>query len=317
MTSGFQYKGVDISSLVSPGDTPVNPANTTYYKTLPNINSSVVTGVYQNTVSNFGYYIQTTPTTTMNLTEYYIPYTAQFTTGGAVSDYLIPVNFKHFNAILVGGGGGGGASGNAKGHPGNSAGGAGGGGGGMYLFYQSLLLSDYFNLNPAKTQYVAKIAVGNGGGPGNAGDSPAPGNAGGSSSITGKSTWTANGGAGGGTGTPNGDGDAAPVQPGGAGGTGGVSGNSGYPASDGTASPGGYWQNSGPPNVYLGAGYINGAWGPILPPVVYYNPSPEYGVGGNGGQPISPSNTASPHGIGINGNAGQPGYIAIYLFRGA
>jgi hypothetical protein len=295
--SGFQYDGVDMANLVSPGNSSV----AAYYNTLPNINANAVTtSVYINTVSKYGYYIKTSPTATQqDLTEYYIPYTAEFTTGaGGTWYYGAPANFKHFNAIFIGGGGGGGASGSSY-NPSNSGAGGGGGGGGMYLFYQSLEIKNYM-INGALTFTVGGAGIG-GSGPGvnatNGGDT---------TFYTPFGNLTAYGGIAGSLGDDNSSGnDNSPNAPGGPGGNGGST-------ADGPTDPNGignsgYTVPNGTYNTAAPGGNINAAWfaNNVLPPLS------GYGNGGTGAPSVAG---------GVSGKAGTPGgqgYVAFYLFRAA
>ena len=309
--SGYQFQGVDISILVNPGQ---NAPNSPYFTNLPNRNSSVVTGVYVNYNTNnsvpvnYGYNNKntTTPLSPTNLTDYYIPYTAVFNNSPIQAVYNPPTDFKHFNAIVIGGGGGAGASGNSNSNA-NSGGGGGGGGGGMYLFFQCEPLSSYFPLATPGKEYEITYQVGAGGDGGinNPGAPYQSSKDGQLSFLSGKIQLIANGGSAGGMGANNNGGKDSPQAPGGPGGIGGTTSPVYQSPTAGQGNAGNAYNTGGTPATGGNGGTAQAnVWGPIIPPGIYTN----YGVGGLGGRPIADN-------AGQSGQKGKSGYIALYLFR--
>jgi len=297
MTSGYQYKGVDINKLVKAGNTNAP----TRYSKLPQRTGSVVSKeLYK--ISKFEYTDQG-----LNLAHYYMPFTIELKTG--TNETTISNDYTYFRAILIGGGGGGGGGGGVHaddGHPDDKrdgAGGGGGGAGGMYLLTSSQTI-------PSSRKFT--YTVGTGGVAGGAytnvkegsDTSSTKGGDGTSSSLKyGDTTITANNGSGGNFGKhySHGRQDTPKSATEGNGGAGG-NGNGYY-----VGKKGGNGATTGETGD-LGGGKGEGS-------IIYNYDSPfdAYGTGGAGGAGRSARGQTGVPAPG--GSAGGSGYIAIYLFR--
>jgi len=296
--SKFQYDKVDITTLVKSGPA-TNPVSPRYTK-LPGDTGSKVADLYLITTIGYKDSVLGEP----NLAYYYMPYTVVLDTVGT-SNYTCPINFKNFNAIIIGGGGGGGGSAGVLGDTGYimgltayGGGGGSGGAGGTYVLNTRPRVPD---------NRVFTYTVGGGGGGGNGfymgrkKDDYRDANGGGIGTASVLLTYTGaagNGGAGGtegfGTGPRNKGADGGQ----GNGGSGSVS------TYNGSNGVGGSKDNE------VAGGLINS----------YDNKVPtEYGYGGKGAEgvygPTGDNNTNETGADGNNGGAGGSGYIAIYLFR--
>jgi len=307
MGDNYYFDKVSFKELVMPGNVSISD----YYNGLPSISPAVVNGVYENITTtnglatptsvriNYGYNLSNfTPS---NLTDWYQPYTASYSSSSVFpSGQIDGKNWKHFNAIIVGGGGGGGASGKSPSSTSSNGGGGGAGGaGGMFLFFQCVPIATYFENN-----YIEFLAGNAGNGGKNTGDDITAANAGGTSWIknaSGNYSLYANGGNAGEQGPDSNTGNDGNAGVSGNGGTGGRYLNPTDP--NGTGGAGTPFNKGGPDAAGGNGGTINTFWQPVLPPTVYSG----YGNGGNGGVPNFVPD-------GNPGNNGGDGYIEIYLF---
>ena len=292
----FEYKGVDVQNLITPGGSTVSGFDGLLY-------TPITSNYNSERPLPFNLEQGVTDISTLMTTKY-----VEFTAAGVAGSYPVPTDYNKIRAVVIGGGGGGaggggcGVSGSGQPQSRQSGGPGGQGRHGGFLFMSDVTLSS----NNRTIQYLVG-AAGTGGGGGQ--------NTGNTGQVNAQSGQTGGVGNAGQYSTLVFQAASGPVQiqvptsnvaPGG-------------PGGPGSTTPAGATVNLGtnviPHAVFAGNQLGNWAFDGDDTVVLIssinnfnYRGTSGYGYGGDGGG-------RQPNGDGYAGQDGTPGYIRIYLLR--